>query len=76
MHIILCAQDFQQQEKTMIKPTYICFMPIAVISTIILLVLGMDLIIGKAVTGSFFNVMLAESSRIYTAVFDRIVFFR
>ena len=55
MHTFLSAQDLQEQEKTPVKPSYLLTICVVVILNIVLMVLFMDLILGKWTFPAFFE---------------------
>ena len=65
MHILLTAQELQDSEKTFVKPEYFFTISIVYIVNICLMVLLMDLVIGKFTFPTFFKVIIEETNQMY-----------
>ena len=65
MHVFLTAQSLQEDEKMLIKPTYLLMINLTIISTIVLTVLLTDLVFEKFTFPSFFNSVMAHARKLY-----------
>ena len=72
MHVLLSAQDMQDQEKTSIKPAYLFNMSGVFILNVFLMVLLLDLILGKFTFPKFAEGMLLVTRYVYVMIFNRI----
>lgn len=64
MHIILVAQDLQQEEKSLIKPTYLFTMTVILIFNICLIILCMDVVLKSYTFADFFQSVVTDSKDI------------
>lgn len=71
MHILLTAQDMQQEETTPIKPTYFFWMSVNFVVVIILTVLLFDLVFDKWTFPKFLNEVLDATEKFYRFSFYR-----
>ncbi len=74
MHILLTAQEMQQQEKTFIKPTYLFMIGIVTILMVFVTVLLFDLVFGKFMFPKFFETVSSEAWSNYARIGNVIVF--
>ena len=72
MHIILAAQDMQNQEKSPIKPSYLLEICFVIVGTIFLSIFLLDLIVGKWTFPDFFASMIGLSLDYYQNIFQKI----
>jgi hypothetical protein len=72
MHILLVAQELQEQEKTPLKPTYLLSIGLVYIFNILLVVLLLDLVVGQLTFPKFFNALLAKSRNFYEISYGKI----
>jgi hypothetical protein len=68
MHLILTAQDLQQQEKSFIKPTYLLMMSVSGIFLACITVLLFNLVFMKFTFPDFLQDFLSEAGSNYTRV--------
>ena len=73
MHIILAAQDMQNQEKSPIKPTYLLEIAFVVVVAVSLSILLLDLIVGKWTFPDFLTSTMDLSLEYYQNIFLKIM---
>ncbi|HQP09960.1 MAG TPA: hypothetical protein PKV41_01075 [Candidatus Omnitrophota bacterium] len=73
MHILLMAQDMQQQEKTLIKPAYLFAMGIVTVLMIFVTVLLLDLVFKRFTFPEFFDAVSEKSWDVYSRIGSLIV---
>ena len=71
MHILLTAQDMQQEETTPIKPTYFFWMSVIFVAIILLTVVLFDLVFDKWTFTRFLHEMRETAESIYRLSFNR-----
>jgi hypothetical protein len=71
MHILLTAQDMQQEETTPIKPTYFFWMSVTFVVVIMLTVLLFDLVFDKWTFMKFLQGVRETAESIYRMSFDK-----
>ncbi|MBN1869059.1 MAG: hypothetical protein JW847_00565 [Candidatus Omnitrophica bacterium] len=76
MHVILTAQDLQQQEKAFIKPAYLFMMVIVTVFMIFVTVLLFDLVFMKFTFPEFFKQLSDETWANYSRVGEFMMFGR
>ena len=74
MHVLLTAQDLQQQEKAMIKPAYLFMMGITTILMVFVTVILFDLVFMEFTFPDFFMELSKEARINYSLVGDIMVF--
>ena len=72
MHILLAAQDLQEQEKTTIKPTYLFWMGVIYTVNISLVVLFLDLNAGDFTFPKYFQSIADQSWAIYSSCWEMV----
>jgi hypothetical protein len=72
MHILLVAQELQEQEKAPLKPTYLLSIGLVYILNILLVVLLLDLVVGRLTFPVFFNALLSKSRNFYEISYGKI----
>jgi hypothetical protein len=65
LHILLVAQDLQDDEKSLIKPNYLFNIPVIIIGNVFLLVLFFDLLMGRWTFTEFFREMSLETQETF-----------
>lgn len=65
MHILLTAQDLQEQEKSLLKPNYYFVIVVVVILNIILAAVALDLLSGHNGTKEFLNQIHLQAKHYY-----------
>lgn len=68
MHVLVLAQELQNQEKTPLKPDYFLAINLIFILDIFLVILLMDLVFQKWTFPLFFESFMAEASRLFRLV--------
>lgn len=68
MHVLVLAQELQNQEKALLKPDYLLAMNLIYILDIFLVILLMDLVFQKWTFPLFFESFAAEVSRLFQLV--------
>ncbi|HLF17551.1 MAG TPA: hypothetical protein VI749_01495 [Candidatus Omnitrophota bacterium] len=71
MHILLTAQEMQEEEKTPIKPTYFFWMSLVFVAVICLTVLLFDLVFDKWSFFKFITGVKTTAENIYRLSFER-----
>jgi len=74
LHIILSAQDLQQQETSSFKWAYLFVMCLVFIINVCILVLMLDLIIGEFTFPQFLKTMISGASDLYIKIFTNPLF--
>jgi len=74
MHILLTAQDLQEQEKAFIKPAYLLMMTMAFILTVFVTVLLFNLVLGEFTLPDFFWSMIDHAGDTYSFIGERMMF--
>jgi hypothetical protein len=72
MHILLVAQQLQDEEKTPIKPGYLFWMMLIFIFNIFMIVVSLDLVTSDFTFPQFFSDTLALTYDIYLRIWDRL----
>ena len=72
LHILLTAQNLQEEEKTPIKPSYLFLMNVTFIINIFIAVLLFDLIARDFTFPEFFKSIVNESTYIYITAFEKL----
>ncbi|VAX37930.1 hypothetical protein MNBD_UNCLBAC01-414 [hydrothermal vent metagenome] len=70
MHILMTAQNLQEQEKTPIKPTYLFTISLSVLINILLSILLMDLASGRWTFPVFFNELIKQTQHTYELILN------
>lgn len=73
MHILSTAQDLQDQEKFIVKPSYWLTMEMIIIFNVCLAVLVFDFINGRFTFPRFFDSILLDVTRIYANLLDLVM---
>jgi hypothetical protein len=76
LHIICSAQDLQNQEKTIFKPTYLFKMMFVIIFNVYLLFLLLDLCFDKSTVGAYLSVAWGDTKDIYAMLYKRLMFIK
>lgn len=71
MHILLAAQDLQEQEQGPAKPGYFLTMSLVFIFNVFFLVLLLDLAAGELTFPKFFMTVVKEAKSVYVLVFEK-----
>jgi len=71
MHILLTAQDMQQEETTPIKPTYFFWMSVTFVAVILLTVLLFDLVFDKWSFPKFLDEVRETAMHLYRLSFQK-----
>jgi hypothetical protein len=76
LHILLTAQDLQEQEKALIKPSYLFMMMVVFIGLSCVVVLLFDLVFQDWTFSKFFQSVVSQSLDNYYLTCKRIFFFK
>jgi len=71
MHILISAQDLQDQEKTPVKANYMFVILFAFIVNICILILLMDLTVGRFTFLTFISAVAAQAQEFYVGFFKQ-----
>jgi len=75
MHVLLTAQHLQEQETTPLKPNYFVGITSIIICNIMIVILLLDLVVGKFTFPLFFNDVFAAAQGYYVAYFGKVISF-
>ena len=71
MHVILTAQDLQEEEKSIVKPNYIFLMTIILTFNLFLAIFAFDLVLGEFTIDGYLQGVVDKVSVIYMGIFSR-----
>lgn len=72
MHILLVAQDIQEEETSFLKPSYLCQMTLYFILSCLLVVLLLDLAVWKFTLGDFILAVFDDARDVYLVAWHKI----
>ena len=73
-HVILVAQEMQEEEKSVLKPSYLLSMSMILIVVISIGVISFDLVFEKMTFKDYFDSVFKMSKETYIGVFDKMAY--